>query len=172
MKNNLIMENKIEIPGYNGLYCCNSSGEVFSLDRVIEYSNGLVVKHNGRKLRQEKVKGYLRVSLSKDNKVKRFLVHRLVAYCFIDNVDDKKCVNHIDGDKENNHVSNLEWVSYSENERHSYDSLGKVNGNRKMSKEDVLYVLESKETGISLSSKFNVSPKVISNIRRNVYYKA
>ena len=84
------MENKKQIPGYEGLYHCNSSGEVFSIDRVVEYSNGLIVKHKGRKLRQEKSKGYLRVSLSKDNKVKRFLVHRLVACCFIDNVDDKK----------------------------------------------------------------------------------
>lgn len=165
------MENKKQIPGYEGLYHCNSSGEVFSIDRVVEYSNGLIVKHKGRKLRQEKSKGYLRVSLSKDNKVKRFLVHRLVACCFIDNVDDKKCVNHIDGNKENNHVSNLEWVSHSENEQHSYLSLGKVNHNRKMSNDDVLHVLSSSETGVNLALKFNVSPKVISNIRRNVYYK-
>jgi hypothetical protein len=166
------MENKMEIPGYEGLYYCNSSGEVFSYDRSILYSNGLTVNHKGKKLRQEISKGYFRVSLSKNNVVKRFLVHRLIAACFIENANDKRCVNHIDGNKQNNNVSNLEWVSHSENERHSYDSLGKVNGNRKMSSEDVLYVLESKETGISLSLKFNVSPKVISNIRRNVYYKA
>ena len=171
MKKTATVENKKEIPGYEGLYYCNSSGEVFSIDRVVVYSNGTTVKHKGRKLMQEKAKGYLRVSLSKNNKVKRFLVHRLVACCFIDNVDGKICVNHIDGNKENNHVSNLEWVSHSENEQHSYLSLGKVNHNRKMSNEDVLYVLSSSETGVDLALKFNVSPKVISNIRRNVYYK-
>ena len=53
------------------------------------------------------------------------LVHRAVAKAFIPNPQGKPCVNHKDGNKLNNHVSNLEWVTYSENERHSYDVLGK-----------------------------------------------
>tara|TARA_R110000822_G_scaffold289292_1_gene410588 strand:- start:1 stop:513 length:513 start_codon:yes stop_codon:yes gene_type:complete len=66
--------------------------------------------------------GYLRVGLSKDNKHRKFLVHRLVAEAFLLKIDDKKIVNHKDGNKTNNHVSNLEWCTYSENLRHAYNT--------------------------------------------------
>lgn len=49
-----------------------------------------------------------------------YYVHRLVAQVFIENKDNKPCVNHIDGNKSNNNINNLEWVTYSENNRHAY----------------------------------------------------
>lgn len=64
--------------------------------------------------------GYLRVSLSIDGKQKNFAVHRLVAMAFIPNPKNKSQVNHIDGDKLNNCVENLEWVSSKENMRHAF----------------------------------------------------
>lgn len=70
--------------------------------------------------------GYKRVSILDKNK----LVHRLVASAFLDNVKNKPCVNHLDGDKTNNKLENLQWCTYSENERHSYDVLGKVSWNK------------------------------------------
>lgn len=70
--------------------------------------------------------GYNRVNLSLNGKAKKFRVHRLVAQAFIDNPLNKPFVNHIDGNKLNNHVSNLEWCTASENEHHSYSVLGKV----------------------------------------------
>lgn len=60
-------------------------------------------------------KGYLFVSLWKNNKGKREYVHRLVALAFIPNPDKKPTVNHKDEDKQNNYVENLEWMTYKEN---------------------------------------------------------
>lgn len=67
-----------------------------------------------------KQNGYLRVVISEGNVTKNYYVHRLVAIYFLDNAENKPCVNHIDGIKTNNHVSNLEWVSYNENLNHAY----------------------------------------------------
>ena len=60
-------------------------------------------------------KGYLFVTLWKNNKGKREYVHRLVALAFIPNPDKKPTVNHKDEDKQNNYVENLEWMTYKEN---------------------------------------------------------
>ena len=91
------------------------------------YEDGRVQnKNTGRFLKQENMKrGYKRVTLSHKGTIRRFSVHRLVAMRFIPNPESKPCVNHKDGVPINNHVSNLEWCTYSENERHSYDVLGK-----------------------------------------------
>lgn len=59
--------------------------------------------------------GYLRVGLYKDRKIKFHSVHRLVAQTFLKPVVGKDCVNHLDEDKTNNHVENLEWCTYKEN---------------------------------------------------------
>ena len=60
-------------------------------------------------------KGYLRVDLRNENGRKHFKIHRLVAKAFIPNPDGKPQVNHIDGNKSNNSVTNLEWVTNKEN---------------------------------------------------------
>ena len=64
--------------------------------------------------------GYISVALSKKNKLKAFLVHRLVAQAFIPNTENKEIVKHRDGDNENNDVSNLYWQSFEE--------IRKING--------------------------------------------
>ena len=70
--------------------------------------------------------GYARVSLvTEPGKFKNYRVHRLVANHFIPNPENKKTVNHIDGDKRNNAVDNLEWASNYENNRHYQDVLKK-----------------------------------------------
>lgn len=70
--------------------------------------------------------GYKRVALWKNNKYKFHLVHRLVAKALIPNTENKPCVNHKDGNKQNNHVNNLEWVTYSENTIHALEMGLKV----------------------------------------------
>jgi hypothetical protein len=69
--------------------------------------------------------GYVRVGLFNGITQIKYAVHRLVALVFIPNPENKPQVNHIDGNKKNNLVSNLEWVTASENETHSYRVLGK-----------------------------------------------
>jgi len=128
-----------------------------------------------RILKQEKCKGYLRVSLCKDNVVKRFLVHRLVATYFLENKENKKCVNHKNGDKEFNHFLNLEWVTHSENERHSYDVLGKINSNRKLTEFDLIDIrqncVKGKNSNVkNFSNKYCVNVTVIYNVLKNKYY--
>jgi len=66
-------------------------------------------------------KGYLSVRMRlRNGSVKSFFVHRLVGMTFIDNPDNKPCINHIDGVKSNNHVSNLEWCTVAENNEHAF----------------------------------------------------
>ncbi len=89
-------------------------------------TNGVVTDSSGAVLKQYKEQnGYMRVWIKQDGKRKKFSVHRLVAMSFIPNPENKPCVNHKDGNKENNCVTNLEWCTHSENELHSYRKLGK-----------------------------------------------
>lgn len=66
--------------------------------------------------------GYSHVTIQINGKAKRFRVHRLVAEAFIPNPDGKPYVNHIDGNRQNNSITNLEWVTPTENTRHAIDT--------------------------------------------------
>lgn len=93
-----------------------------------EVSNtGLIRNKNSKKIRKLSISGkYYTVSLSNKKylpkETKTFRVHRLVAYKFIDNPNNYKCINHKDGNKLNNNVNNLEWCTYSQNTQHAVNT--------------------------------------------------
>lgn len=110
------------VVGYEGRYEVSDEGNVRSLDRIVRTG----IKHNetriwrGRQLKRSlKHTGYYSVDLCKDGKIRSESVHRLVAEAFIPNPEHKKVVNHINGNKADDRVENLEWVSYKENHWHA-----------------------------------------------------
>lgn len=108
-----------DIKGYEGLYQVSSLGRVRSLDREL-YQQGRVQRYKGALISPYKINsGYLSVRLSKNNKKKGHTVHRLVAEAFLPNPSAHPCINHKDENKQNNIVSNLEWCSYSYNNKAS-----------------------------------------------------
>lgn len=106
-----------DIEGYEGLYQVSNLGNVLSLEKYIKSHNEERTQYRpARLLKQHKNQfGYMKVWLWKDSKRKEFAVHRLVADAFIDNPNNKPCVNHIDNIRDNNCVDNLEWCTYKEN---------------------------------------------------------
>lgn len=73
------------------------------------------------------VYGYFYCSISIKCKVKKHLLHRLIGEVWINNPNNKPCINHKDGNTENNHINNLEWCTHSENLKHSYRELNRIN---------------------------------------------
>lgn len=96
-----------DIKGYESLYAVTSCGKIFSYRKKKFLSPR---KNNS---------GYLRVALYKDGKAKDFLVHRLVAEAYLPNPANLPQVNHIDEDKTNNALLNLEWCTAAENVNYS-----------------------------------------------------
>lgn len=112
-----------DIKNYESYYQISNFGRVKALYREFIGKNGVLKKYPERILKPDESSSsstkYQRVSLSKNHKTKRFQVHRLVAEHFIDNPYNKPFINHIDNNGLNNKVSNLEWVTHSENMLHA-----------------------------------------------------
>jgi hypothetical protein len=101
------------IPGYETYYAINRSGQVLSLH----------VKNNGNILKQILDRdGYFKVGLNVKGKKSQQYVHRLLALTFLPNPENKPLVNHKNGNKFDNCLSNLEWVTHLENVKHAIAS--------------------------------------------------
>ena len=108
-----------DIKGFEG-FQVSTEGKVRSVDRYINGKYGMQLR-KGKEIKQwVSNSGYLTVSLNIAKKKTNLMVHRLVAETFLQQPEGKGYVNHIDGNKVNNTVANLEWVTRSENQKHAY----------------------------------------------------
>lgn len=159
--------------------------------KVIEGFSKYLISNTGRvknivELRDLKFydsKGYFKIELRDDNNErKKVFVHRLVALNFIPNPSNKPQVNHIDGDKNNNNIENLEWCTQSENMKHAFKTglnvlnplKGEDRHNSKMTEEKVILLREMYDSGEfllkELAEEFNISITVTWNIaKRNTW---
>lgn len=113
-----------DIVGYENLYQISNFGNIRRVEHSIQYTRCGQVRHRilSEKLMKPSLtdSGYLSVALSKDGISKYHLVHRLVALAFIPADETRPQVNHEDGNKQNNHVDNLEWMNASEQQLHAW----------------------------------------------------
>ena len=108
-----------DIKGWEGRYQVSNLGRVRSLDYTYKQSHGYRTREGMILKSSLKENGYARVSLGRNNQK---LIHRLVAETFIPNPENKRTVNHKDGNKQNNCVDNLEWATHQENNIHALDN--------------------------------------------------
>lgn len=119
----------ISIKGFEGLYEISNMGQVKSLEKYFKAGSGKTALCKvDEKIYSLSVgsNGYQTVNLYNNGFRKGYTVHRLVAMHFIPNPENKRCVNHINGDKTDNRVLNLEWATHSENNKHAFLSGLKV----------------------------------------------
>lgn len=158
---------RINVDGLEN-YLITEDGRIFSEKRGIFIRPSLSTK------------GYKQVSLRNKGKSKNYYVHRLLMETHRPITNEKEmCVNHIDGNKTNNNLDNLEWVTKQQNLIHALTSglrdmskhvtSGEKNGNSRLSESDVLFIYKSqKEKTMStkeLAEKFHVSKTTVLNIK-------
>ena len=153
----------LPVKGYEGLYSVDSKGDVYSCVKSTSRRLG--------KLNPCERNGYLYVNLYKDGKGTKHYIHRLVAEVFIPKSNDFTEVNHINCDKHDNSVENLEWCDRKHNLNHSYEHglkrRGETHGMHKLSENDVVYIKYNR--GIipqkTLAEKYGVKQCTISAIQ-------
>ena len=156
------------VPGYEGRYAVSDCGDVLSAPHGS--IDGCILK------RRVSNNGYLSVSLFYDGTYRNELVHRLVAKAFIPNPDGKPQVNHINGDRQDNRVENLEWATASENIKHKYEVLGYEPDHmpsklRKFTDEQVRAIRKDSRKASLVAQEYGVSRQTIADIRKKKTYK-
>lgn len=151
-----------DVKGYEGRYKVTRDGKLYSVKskRFIGHLNAY---------------GYYRASLQVGKyKYKTFFIHRLVAEAYIPNPENKPYINHIDGNKTNNCVSNLEWCTPQENIMHAYKThlmdipkprKGEANGNAKFSDAVIKEIVESNMKQKDICKKYGISRGYIWKLR-------
>ncbi len=160
-----------DVVGYEGYYAVSNKGTVKSLERIIERSDGArSYAHPPRIMKQHISRGYQKVNLSVKGIPLTKAVHRLVALSFLD-PKSELTVNHIDGNKLNNNLENLEFITNTENIDHAFrtglrSSIGDENNNST--------ITEQTAREIIADIKNNVNPNKIMQsfgVTQNIVYK-
>lgn len=159
-----------DIPGYENCYQASNLGRVRSLDRYIaQLNNGTVcnVLYRGKVLKPAIDKdGYERLKL---RSLKINAVHRIVALTFIPNPENKPQVNHINGNRADNRIENLEWCTNSENHIHAHRILGRTCDNAPTKRTKVVFPDGTEqlfERGIEAANALGVVKSAIYNAAR------
>lgn len=175
-----------DIPNYEGYYQVSNYGNVRSLDRVIKEKTGKTQTLKGRVLKQRiNPGGYYYIGLGKNGTKATFAIHQLVAQAFIPNPNNKRIVNHIDGNKLNNSLANLEWSTYSENLEHAYkiglrravrsNEVASKNYKRKLTEQQVREIKRLLAAGNltqkEIATKFSVARSTITEIKSGRRWK-
>lgn len=168
-----------DISGFEGLYQVSNLGRIKTLitERYINRWGGYYIKQDPKIMKLSlytkiKSKMYYRIQLCKGKRYFHFTVHRLVADAFIPNPEEKPQVNHIDGNKLNNHVSNLEWVTDDENKKHAKRSgmiwRGHSINTSKLEEDQVIEIRRLFDTGnytkTDIAKMFKISVPATSSI--------
>lgn len=171
-----ITEIFVPIQGFEGYYEISNLGRVRTVDRTITFSDGRKRAYKSKFIKFSNPLGYLVAPLVKHQKQKFVSVHRLIAIHFIPNPHNKPFINHIDGNKQNNSISNLEWCTHAENTTHAVENSlyrkGENHGNAKISNEAAEEIRNSKESGVFLAEKFKILTSTVSMIRNGHLRKA
>lgn len=166
-------------------YEISNLGRVITKERKIRYTHAVTKKEHYRISERRFLKvyynnrtGYKFVQLYDSNKSKNITIHRLVAETFLNNSQKLECVNHIDGNKHNNSINNLEWCSNSYNHKHATMTGLKAKGDDVYSSKlndnsvhAIMYFLKKGLSHSEISKAFNVSRPTISLISKGKTWK-
>lgn len=155
----------ILMPNVGGFYLISTHGRV-------KNKHGLIRKQSKNR------RGYFAVTFKNKGVSKRAEIHRLVAWHFINNKEGYPVVNHIDSDKENNNLSNLEWCTYQQNTHHAAANGRFINNSREPCKIGILGAVEIRNkyktgryTQRQLAAEYGVYCSTINQILTNKSYK-
>lgn len=175
-----MVEKWIKIVGYEDLYQVGNRGSVKSSNQKVRFTHSVNKKEyfrnkNGKVLKQTfNVKtGYKYITLHKPLfKIKTFSIHRLVAIHFIKNENKYDCINHIDFNKTNNNVDNLEWCSHKQNCAHAKENNLYVQGENHyksiLSDHQILEIRKSKKPISQLAKDYCIQYKSMWQIVRGL----
>ena len=162
--------------GFEGYYEVSNKGDVKSLTNRKTMKNGVSKLFRGKVLSSYSDKdGYRCIDLYKDGVRSKKKIHRLVCESFIRPPLENEQVNHINGIKYDNNISNIEWVMPKENVKHSYYVLKNKGSKRSLSDEQVLEIRDIYKKGElsfqEIGNLFNVSKHIIYYLLKGVTYK-
>lgn len=158
------------IKNYEGHYEISNFGKVASLNY-----RGSGKRQNLKTNINENGYEQVRLNVNKTGVNKK--VHRLVAEAFLPNLENKKCVNHKDGNKSNNNFFNLEWSTHSENTKHAFENnfIPIITGENtiisKLKNEEVVEIFLSNKSHRSLAKEYNVTKNTITSIKSRRTWK-